>query len=72
MKKNRGHEPTQSIIHIYMDVAQRNSLCSYLKQAKISFVSLLQNQRTGGQNRSCLVELVTEGGMKTWKKGVGG
>jgi hypothetical protein len=42
-------------IHIYMEMSQENSLCSYLKQTKMSFFSfLLQNQRTGGQNRSCL------------------
>jgi hypothetical protein len=36
-KKNRGNEPNQVIIHIYMKVSQGNSLCSDLKQAKISF-----------------------------------
>jgi hypothetical protein len=35
-------------------MSQANSLNSYLKQTKMSFFSLLQNQRTGGQNRSCL------------------
>jgi hypothetical protein len=37
---------------------QGNSLCSYLKQAKMSLFSfsffLIQNQRTEEQNRSCL------------------
>jgi hypothetical protein len=32
-------------------MSQRNSLYSYLKQTKISFFFLLQDQRTGGQNR---------------------
>jgi hypothetical protein len=39
MKKNRGDEPIGVIIHIYMEISQGNSLCSYLylKQAKMSF-----------------------------------
>jgi hypothetical protein len=39
MKKNRGDEPIGVIIHIYMELSQRNSLCGYfyLKQAKIPF-----------------------------------
>jgi hypothetical protein len=32
----------------------RKLLCSYLKQAKMSFSFCLQNQRTEGQTRSCL------------------
>jgi hypothetical protein len=54
MKKNRGDEPIVVIIHIYMEMSQGHSLCSYLKQTKISFFSLSQNQRTGGQSRSYL------------------
>jgi hypothetical protein len=50
LEKNRGDEPNQDIIHIYMEVPQGNSLYN-LEQAKMSFffsVSfLLQNQRTG-------------------------
>jgi uncharacterized membrane protein len=40
MKKNRGDEPNETIILIYMEMSQGNSLCSYcyLKQAKISFI----------------------------------
>jgi hypothetical protein len=37
-KKNRGDEPIQVMIHIYMEIPQGNLLCSYLKQ----------NQKTGG------------------------
>jgi hypothetical protein len=43
-----------------MEVPQGNSQCSYLKQQKYHFLLtlllllLLQNQRMGGQNRSCL------------------
>jgi hypothetical protein len=44
------------IIHIYIEISQGNSLCSYLyhKQAKMSFfLFLLQNQRIERRNRSC-------------------
>jgi hypothetical protein len=30
-KKNREDEPIQVITHIYMEMSQGNSLCSYLK-----------------------------------------
>jgi hypothetical protein len=45
---NRGNEPTGVIILTYVEIAQGNSLCSYLyyKQAKIIF--FLQHWRTGG------------------------
>jgi hypothetical protein len=36
-KKNRD-EPNWVMIHIYMEVPQANSLCSHLKQAKMSFL----------------------------------
>jgi hypothetical protein len=36
-KKVRGDEPVWVIIHIYMEMSQGNSLCSYFKQTKISF-----------------------------------
>jgi hypothetical protein len=35
MRKNRGDEPIGIII--YIEMSQGNSLCSYLKQAKMSF-----------------------------------
>jgi hypothetical protein len=47
-----------------MEILQGNSLCSYLKQTKFHFF-LLQNQRTGGQNRSYL----GMGGWSWWEKG---
>jgi hypothetical protein len=37
-----------------MEMSQGNSLCTYHKQEKISFVFLLQNPRTGGRKKSCL------------------
>jgi hypothetical protein len=43
-KKNRGDEPIQAIIHIYMKVPQVNFLCSYLKQAKLSFFSFTKSE----------------------------
>jgi hypothetical protein len=54
-------------------MSQGNSLCSYLKQAKMSFVFLLQNGRAGGQNRYCLGGGVwykwegERGGKREWR-----
>jgi hypothetical protein len=41
MKKIRGDRPIGVIIHIYMEISQGNSLCSYLylKKAKMSCFS---------------------------------
>jgi hypothetical protein len=43
MKKNRGNNPIEVIIHIYMEISQGNSLSSYLynKQAKMLFFSFV-------------------------------
>jgi hypothetical protein len=41
-------------IYTYIEMSQENSLCSYLKQTKMSFFFNLQNQKTEGWNRSCL------------------
>jgi hypothetical protein len=40
MKKIRGDKAVGVMIHIYMEISQGNSLCSYLylKQAKMSFI----------------------------------
>jgi hypothetical protein len=43
--------PIWVIIHIYTEMSQGNSLCSYLRQTKISPLFLLQN-RIGRWNRS--------------------
>jgi hypothetical protein len=51
-----------------MEMPQGNSLCSYLKQNVIYFFFLLQNQRTGEQNRPCLGELIPVGGGRRWGK----
>jgi hypothetical protein len=66
MKKNRGDEPIGVIICIYMEISGGNSLCSYLKQTKMSFF-YLQHQRIGGWNRSCLSD--TSGSMEVVRKG---
>jgi hypothetical protein len=39
-------------LYIYMEISKGNSLCSYLKQTRMSLFFFLQNQRTGGWNRS--------------------
>jgi hypothetical protein len=41
MKTIRGDKPIGVIIHLYKEISQRNSLCSYLylKQAKMSCFS---------------------------------
>jgi hypothetical protein len=53
MKKNKD-EPNWVIIHIYLEISQGNSLCSYLKQqiSIIFFSFLVYKIRTEGQNRS--------------------
>jgi hypothetical protein len=48
-----------------MEMSQGNSLHNYLKQTKMSFFFHLQNQRTGGHNRSCLGGLVPVGGVRS-------
>jgi hypothetical protein len=53
-EKNREDEQIQVIIHIYMEMIQGKSPCSYLNQTKMSFFFLLQNWRTEGKKRSCL------------------
>jgi hypothetical protein len=79
MKKNRGDEPigvikytyTHTHTHTHTGVSQRNSLYSFLKQTKRFF--LLQNRRTGGQNRSYMGGRVCcqweggGGGEKAWE-----
>jgi hypothetical protein len=48
-----------------MGWSKGNFLYSYLKQIKMSFLFLVQNQRIGSQNRSCLEEvLVSLGGRR--------
>jgi hypothetical protein len=42
MKKNKGNEPNGVIIHIYMETQAKTIMFFFL-----SFLFLLQNQRTG-------------------------
>jgi hypothetical protein len=40
------------MIHIYMEMSQQNSLYSYCKQTKMSFLKKMENRKV---NSSCLV-----------------
>jgi hypothetical protein len=60
-KKNGGDKPNQAIIHrIYVYTQKCHKEMPYVailnkqKWHFIVFFFLIQNQRTGGQNRSCL------------------
>jgi hypothetical protein len=70
MKKNRGDEPIGVIMHIFMEMSQGNSLCSYmyLKQTKLScfsfhlfFFFLYKIREQEGR---------TGGAWHQWKRGV--
>jgi hypothetical protein len=64
--KNRGDEPMQVIIHTYIEISQRNSLCRFLKQTKISFFSFTKSEKRR-------VEQILPGGrdLYHWKRGGG-
>jgi hypothetical protein len=72
MKKIRGDKPSEVIIHIYMEILQGNSLCSYLhlklKCHVFHFIFSLFSS-TKLENRR--VEQAV-GGRKCWRKRVGG
>jgi hypothetical protein len=51
-----------------MELLQENSLDSYLKQTKNVLFFLLQNGKTGEQNRSYLGRFVPLGGRRRWGK----
>jgi chloramphenicol O-acetyltransferase len=65
MKKNRGEEPIGSIIHIYIEISQGDSLCSYLylKQAKMSFFSFSVFSSTKSENMRTEQVLPEDGGV---------
>jgi hypothetical protein len=80
MKTIRGDKPIGVIIHLYKEISQRNSLCSYLylKQAKMSCFSFYpfsffmyiigeQEGRTSPAQRGVLAP--AEGGS-CWGKGI--
>jgi hypothetical protein len=78
MRKIRGDEPIGTIIHIYREVPQGNSLCIYLKQVKMSFFSLYkireQEGRTGstsgrGEERVNIVQILCTHVYK-WKNDI--
>jgi hypothetical protein len=53
---------------MHVEMSQGNSLYSYIKQTKMSFFFLLQNQRAGGQNRS-VWGFIPVGGGRIWEEG---
>jgi hypothetical protein len=59
-EESRGNEPDWAIKHIYMEVPQGNSLCSFLKQANMYLFFLSENRRA---------EQTLPGGVDTSKKG---
>jgi hypothetical protein len=67
MKKNKGVGSIWVLIHIYIEMSQGNSLCSYLKQAKMSFFFLffsstkLENRRV---EEVCVLGEVVEKGCR--------
>jgi hypothetical protein len=74
MKKIRGDKPIGVTIHIYMEISQGNSLCSYLylKQAKISwfsFLSFLFFSSTKSENRGSSCPGQREGRSVPMEKG---
>jgi hypothetical protein len=81
VKRTRGDGPIEVVIHICMEPTQGNSLCSYLyfKLEKhhvflfTFYVFLLQNWKTGEQNRSCGGGVLAPVGGGKWQgKEIGG
>jgi hypothetical protein len=69
MKKIRGDEPIEVIIHIYMEISRGNSLhsCLYLKQTKMPCFAFSLFSSTKSQNRRAeqvlsQVKVVRKGG----------
>jgi hypothetical protein len=60
MEKNRGNELIQAIIHIYMEMSQRNTLYSYLKQTKMPFFQKTQTRK---------IKQALPGGWYQWEDG---
>jgi hypothetical protein len=59
-----------AVIHIYMEVSQGNSLCSYLKQAKMSFLFpfLYKLGEQEGKTSPAWGEVDTSGRGMRWGK----
>jgi hypothetical protein len=56
-----------------MEVPQENSLCSYLKQAKMSFLFSFFckiREQEGGTGSACRVDISGRGGEGRWGKGI--
>jgi hypothetical protein len=71
MKKIRGDKPPGVVIHTYMEISHRNTLCNYLylKQAKMSCFTFIffsfffyKIREQEGQNRSCPVRRIDNNG----------
>jgi hypothetical protein len=71
MEKNRGDEPVWVIIHIYMEISQGNSRCSYLKQIKMPFSFSFTKSKNRRAKQVLSGGLVPVGREKSWGKGVG-
>jgi hypothetical protein len=69
MKKIRGDKPIGVIIHIYIEIPQGNSLCSYLylKQAKVSCFSFYPSKEM--ENRKAEQVLPSGEGWNQWEGG---
>jgi hypothetical protein len=74
MKKIRGYESIGVIIHIYMEISQENSLCSYvyLKQAKCHFFLFSSTKSENRRTEQVLPSEEGEGGWYQWEKEVVG
>jgi hypothetical protein len=78
MKKIRGDKPVGVIIHIYKEISQENSLCSYLylKQTKCHVFSFYLFIFSFTKSENKRAELVLPAGThrrgRCWEKGIGG
>jgi hypothetical protein len=63
-RRNRGDEPIQVIIHIYMEMSQLNTLYIYFKQTKMLFLKTKTENRKAKQVLPGGWVLVRRGGYK--------
>jgi hypothetical protein len=56
----------------FMEMSQGNSLCSSLKQTKMSFFSFTKSENGGRAVQSLPEEMVPMRGRRRWRKGMGG
>jgi hypothetical protein len=75
MKKNRGDEPIEVIIHIYIHGNHKEAPCVvaiFISNKQKYRFFLLQNQRTEGWNRSLGGGMAPMGRGRWQGKGIGG